>query len=198
MEATIAGGFSDPVDAAQRQFRAVLEAVSAPGRIVELTGDLPSAPMPLADAAYAVALTLLDYETSVWLDAGLHHDAVIASLRFHTGCPLAPEPGGAAFAFAAEPATLPPLTCFARGEPDYPDRSTTLILQVDRLTSERQVLLRGPGIRDSATIAAAGIAADFWRELADDHRQFPLGVDLVLVADRCLAAIPRSTILEVP
>ena len=197
MTASIAAGFTDPVGTAQRHFRAVLEAMSAPGRIVELEDELPTSPGALAPAAYALALALLDYETPIWLDPPLRDAAVTASLRFHTGCPVVEEPARAAFAFAATPSALPPLACFAPGEPEYPDRSTTLVLQVDGFRGKPQVRLRGPGIRDSAMLAADGPAIGFWHELAADHRRFPQGIDLVLVAGWRIAALPRSTVLEV-
>jgi alpha-D-ribose 1-methylphosphonate 5-triphosphate synthase subunit PhnH len=201
--AALAPGFGDAVLASQRQFRALLEAMSRPGRVVRLGGELPEPPGPsFQPASYALALALVDLETPVWLDAALRQPAVEASLRFHCGCPLVDEPGAAAFAFAAEPARLPELARFAQGTPAYPDRSTTLVLQVAGLEAGGGaggggVRLTGPGIDGAASLAVAGLAPGFWGEFRANHGMFPQGVDVVLVAGRGVAALPRSTLAEV-
>jgi alpha-D-ribose 1-methylphosphonate 5-triphosphate synthase subunit PhnH len=198
MSADVRPGFSDPVEAAQRHFRALLEAMARPGRIRALSGELPAAPAPMAPAAFALGLTLLDYETPVWLDPALSAGPVAASLRFHCGCPLVEEPPEAAFAFSAEPAKLPPLAAFAPGTPEYPDRSTTLVLQVAGLEEDGVggVQLTGPGIQAEHRLAAVGLADGFWRQVQANHRRFPQGVDLVLVSGGRIAALPRSTRVE--
>ena len=57
----VSAGFAEPVPAAQRVFRGVLDALSRPGTLVRLdsTADF--------GAKGAIALTLLDYETPEWL-----------------------------------------------------------------------------------------------------------------------------------
>lgn len=193
----LAPGFADAVQASQRHFRALLEAMARPGRVVRLEGELPEPPVPgFQPAAYALALALVDFETPVWLDPVLRQPAVEASLRFHCGCPLVDEPGAASFAFAAEPARLPELGRFAQGTPAYPDRSTTLVLQVAGLATGAGVRLRGPGIDGVARLAATGLAPGFWDELRANHAGFPQGVDVVLVAGDRVAALPRSTFPE--
>jgi alpha-D-ribose 1-methylphosphonate 5-triphosphate synthase subunit PhnH len=190
-------GFADHVHAAQTHFRCLLDAVSHPGRIVALPGELPAAPPPLVPAAYALALTLLDHETPVWLGPGLDGGSVATSLRFHCGCPLVAERGRAAFAFASAP-DLDRLDGFALGTPDYPDRSTTLVLAVAALEPDGAgaVRLTGPGIREARRLRAEGLPADFWMELQASRRNYPLGLDLVLVAGARIAALPRTTVLE--
>ncbi len=58
-------GFSDDVLGAQAVFRMMLDAMAAPGRVLELPPLLP--PGPLA-AARAILLALTDNSTPVWLD----------------------------------------------------------------------------------------------------------------------------------
>src|SRR3954447_6195559 len=78
----ISPGFADPVGAAQTTFRAVLTALSEPGRIMTLDLAL-EAPPPLGLASAALALSLLDGDTPLWCDPAAR--AAVPSLRFHTG-----------------------------------------------------------------------------------------------------------------
>lgn len=197
MGVPIAVGFADPVEAGQRHFRSALDAMAHPGRIVSLdAAALPEAPPPLAPAAFAIALTLVDFEAPVWLDAPLRRPEIAATLRFHCGCPLVEEPGSAAFALVADAAKAPPLDAFAPGEPEYPDRSTTLILQVAGLEAGRGATLTGPGIAGAARLAIDGVPPRLWAELRANHARFPLGVDVLLAAGSRIAALPRSTKVE--
>ena len=66
----IAPGFADPVRDSQAVFREVMESVARPGRVAQL-GFAAAAPHGLSRAAGAVALTLFDFETPVWLDPAL-------------------------------------------------------------------------------------------------------------------------------
>src|SRR5262245_26970414 len=123
----IARGFADPVRDAQAVFRAVMNAMARPGTVQALHGV--AAPAPLSPSAAAVGLALLDYETPVWLDPALASADVMDWLRFHTGSAVTTDPGRAAFAFTTGE-SLPDFATFAEGTPDYPDRSTTLVVTV--------------------------------------------------------------------
>ena len=48
---------------------------------------------------------------------------------------------------------------FALGTPEYPDRSTTLVLQVERFGTGQPLALSGPGIADSASFSRDAAAA---------------------------------------
>ena len=63
-----AAAFPAPVLASQAAFRALMDAVARPGTVKPLP-PAAAAPSPLSATAAAVALTMLDYETPVWLDA---------------------------------------------------------------------------------------------------------------------------------
>lgn len=192
----LAAGFADPVRDAQATFRQVLDAFAHPGRIVEVGGEGPAPPAPMHPAAFALALTLLDFETPVWLDFALGSSEVSEALRFHCGCPLTDDPEAAAFAFIGDSEAMPALEAFAQGTPEYPDPAATLVLQVEALDGGAGIRLAGPGIRDCSELAVAGLAPGFWDAWAENHARFPQGVDLVLVTGRRLAALPRSIAVE--
>jgi alpha-D-ribose 1-methylphosphonate 5-triphosphate synthase subunit PhnH len=187
---TIATSFANPALGAQATFRCVLQALAHPGQIVPAPEKLPTPPAPLLAPAYAAALTLLDFETPLWLDQALEAPAVTHSLRLHCGCPIVTQPGQARFALLSGAGA--PLAAFDQGTAEYPDRSATLIWQVDGLAGDPGVRLTGPGIRTSTRLHVEGPPADFWMQWGMNHQQFPLGVDVVLVTADRLAALPRS------
>lgn len=188
----IAPGFADPVRDSQAVFREVMESVARPGRVAQL-GFAAAAPHGLSRAAGAVALTLFDFETPVWLDPALRGTEAESWLRFHCGCPLTGEAGQADFAIVTDMAAAPALSAFNQGDAKYPDRSTTVILQVEALEGGPTVTLSGPGIRTTIDIAPAGLPADFWAQLETNQAQFQFGVDVMLVAGDRLIALPRTT-----
>jgi alpha-D-ribose 1-methylphosphonate 5-triphosphate synthase subunit PhnH len=191
----LAPAFSDPVLSSQAVFRAVMDAMARSGTIVAATNAAGgmAAPPPLGTTAAAVALTLLDYETPVWLDPTLAQSSELTAwFRFHTGAPMTRDPGEAAFAFVADPLTMPRLEEFRQGSMEYPDRATTIIVQVDRLAGDAGLRLRGPGIKDTSTLAVAPLPADFVDQLQANRARFPRGVDLIFATATSLAALPRS------
>lgn len=202
----LAAGFADPVHDAQRTFAALMRAMAEPGRPVPLASDL-APPAPLSPEMAAAALALLDYETPVFLDATLAAEPDVAAfLRFHTGAPLVEDPAAARFALMGDSAGLPDFTRFAQGEPDYPDRSATLLIQVARMGEERlgeekpgealpgagALVLEGPGIQGRRAFAAVPLPADFAGRLAANRALYPLGIDLILCAPGVIAGLPRT------
>ena len=183
-------GFADPVPAAQSCFRALLEALSRPGRIQSLAA-LPEAPAPLAPAAAAALLTLADADTPVWTDAG---PAAEAWIRFHAGCPLVEDPAAAAFLLAT--ATPPDFSMLDAGTEEEPHRSATLILQVAALADAPGWALTGPGIEHRHHLRVTGAPPGFPAAWAANAARFPRGIDLILCAGDRLAGLPRTTRIE--
>ena len=188
----LAPGFSDPVLASQAVFRTVMEAMARPGSVATIDAAV-TPPAPLGIAAAALALTLLDFETPVWLDSTLAAASDIGDwLKFHTGAPLTADTGTAAFAFIADPARTPDFDRFCRGSVEYPDRSTTLVLEVEHLCEDGDFRLSGPGIKGARTLSAVPLPPGFADRMAANRTLFPRGVDIILTRDRLLAALPRS------
>ncbi|MGJ4994542.1 phosphonate C-P lyase system protein PhnH [Bradyrhizobium sp. HKCCYLR20261] len=185
-------GFSDKVLAAQSTFRTVMEAMARPGSVRHIEAPV-GRPACLMHGTAAIALTLFDHDTPIWLDAPLAAAAEVGAwLKFHTGAPITGKPSQASFALVAAPDTLPDFSSFALGSAEYPDRSTTLILQVASLSAGRTFQLRGPGIDGTATFAASIAPADLFERLSINERLFPRGIDVVLVDGSSIVAIPRT------
>lgn len=184
-------GFVHPPLDAARMFRFVLDAMARPGTIRPVA-TLAAPALPLSAVAASIALTLVDYDTPVWLDDRLNQPAVVDYFRFHAGCPVTTVPGDAAFAIIGDPQNMPALQTFAQGTPEFPDRSTTLIIQADQLRDEGPVRLTGPGIETSRHLAVEPLPERVWREMQANHGRFPLGVDVLFAAPGTLAGCPRS------
>lgn len=198
METSIEGGFTEPVFAAQAAFTCLMNAFARPGT-VEAFKEMPRPPAPMSRQAAAVALTLCDHDTPVWLDKVLAASAPLRQwLGFHTGAPLVDDPADAAFAFVAGVETMPALAAFAQGTDIYPDRSATLVLQLDALSGASSLTLRGPGIETEAAIAPHPLPFHFVRQWQENGGRFPRGVDLVLTAPEGVAALPRTTRIVPP
>lgn len=190
--ADIAPAFADPTRGSQAVFRKVMECMARPGVIHDLA-FAPDAPQGLDRAAGAVALTLFDFETLVWLDPRLRGGLAEGWIRFHCGPPLTEDPMAAAFALVTDIASAPALTAFNMGDAKYPDRSTTLVIQLPSLAGGPQVVLTGPGIKTETTLALAGLPDGFWAQVQANHEQFQFGVDFIFVAGDRVTALPRST-----
>jgi alpha-D-ribose 1-methylphosphonate 5-triphosphate synthase subunit PhnH len=206
--ARMGAGFADPVHGAQQTFRALLGAMSEPGRVLTLPAaaidglapqDVDLRP-PLIAGLAATLLTLLDADTPVQLAGSLDTDDARAWLRFHTGARALPRATAMTVARARDvDAAL--WSALDLGTDEAPQSGATLFVEVDAL-SERplpgavSLKLRGAGIADSRDLAVAGIALDFWRWRAALRSELPRGVDIVLVCGTRLAAIPRSSHVE--
>ncbi len=189
----IDGGFANPVFDAQAVFRAVMDAMARPGTI-QPCGDLTAPPAPLSTVAGAVALTFCDNDTPLWLDTALQASAAAKHwLGFHSGAPLAHTPADAHFALVSSPAELIALENFSQGTQEYPDRSTTLILQVTSLSSGENLLLEGPGIEKAAMLAPTPLPRHFVEQWKQNRARFPRGVDVILAAPEGIACLPRTT-----
>ena len=91
---------------------------------------------------------------------------------------------------------LPDPDDLALGTDEYPDRSTTLIVQVPELSAGRGPRLTGPGIDGARRLDVGGRPERVWRVVAENPSLFPRGVDLILAAGARVAALPRTTRVE--
>ena len=179
-------GFADPVLGAQSTFRAVLEAMSRPGLIVEVGAEL-TPPAPLCRSAAAVLLTLVDADTALYLapEAENAQDWIV----FHATPRMTTNLAEADFAFAL---TKPRLEKLNAGTDDGPEEGATLILQVAGFSQGHHYELAGPGLAKPRLVEIAGLSGEFPMQWEANHRRFPRGIDLILCAGTQLMALPRS------
>ena len=193
MTVELPAGFADKVVSAQMTFRAVMDAMARPGAARRVTAGVGT-PSPLMRGTEAIALTLFDHDTPIWLDRTMAATPEVAKwLKFHCGAPVIAESSVCSFALAVGGDELSALDRFSLGSNEYPDRSTTLILQVGSLSEGRVYELCGPGIEGTATLRVTIEAEQLFEQLAVNATLFPRGLDVVLVHDDAVVAIPRTT-----
>ena len=189
--------WESPVRQSQQAFRSLLQALSRPCMPVSMPlpeGGAGSLPLELA----AIALTMCDQDTAVWLSPSLDTEEVRHWFRFQCGASVTSSPAMADFAFAARPEDMPLLSDLSRGEPEYPDRSTTLCVggvSFDREGNSLSVLASGPGIRASLMFYC-NLPEEFLGRWEENHQAFPQGVDVFLCGQSMVAGLPRSTCLK--
>jgi len=191
MDLSIEGGFSDLVLGAQSVFRATMEALARPGQAQGIGTDA-APPAPMTPELGAIALTLCDHDTRVWLDPQLRKsEAVTAWLAFHCGAPLTDDLAEAAFAFVTDASLLPRLETMAQGTDEYPDRSTTVVVAAG--LAEQAVVLKGPGINGELRTVLPLPDGGFLEQWIDNRARFPRGIDLLLVRNGTVIGLPRTT-----
>jgi len=191
--AELPAGFADKVLSAQSTFRSVMDAMARPGSVQRITAAA-GAPAAMMRGTAAIALTLFDHDTPLWLDPRMSETSDVAKwLKFHTSAPVIADSSICSFALIGDARALPGLDRFAFGSNEYPDRSTTLILQVDSLTQGPVIELHGPGIDGTAVLRATIQPTDLFERLEINQALFPRGIDVVLVHDDTIVAIPRTT-----
>lgn len=169
----------------QRIFRALMEAMARPGSLYHIGAWLDG-----ASGCRGVLASLLDARSTLADCHGLldQRDWPLLQARQEVAekadyllCQGSSQPNAAP--------KVGTLTC--------PDQSATLIIQIDALGhGSRTLRLHGPGIESTRTLQLQGLASA-WLELREQQISFPLGIDIILLDPENLAAIPRTTRLEV-
>ena len=195
MSAILAYGDIDPGTQSQRVFRSLLQAMAEPGTIANLHAQIQS-PDGLGRAQAAIALTLFDNETPVWLSPSLRTAAIETFLRFHTGAPLVDDPAMASFAIARSSADLPSLESFDIGSDEIPEKGATIIVETTLLATGSGRVLRGPGIPSQRSFEFWGVMEAFWTARAQVCALTPRGLDFIFTSGDSLTALPRTTIVE--
>lgn len=197
--AEIGRGLAQPVHDAQQVFRAVLEAMSRPGRVQTLPAQVLDGIdcAGLGRATTALLLALLDAETRLWIAPALQRGGLVEHLRFHTGVRVVDAPAQAAFAVtAAAQASASLWTTLSLGSDEVPQDGATLVVEVDGFDTGPALELSGPGIETMQVVRVAGLDTTFWQARVALEPAFPRGIDLILCCGERLVALPRSTHLR--
>ncbi|MBD1559238.1 phosphonate C-P lyase system protein PhnH [Vibrio sp. S9_S30] len=184
-------GFNDPIHDAQNVFRFILNAMSMPSSLQSMPSELS---FGQANAATSqILLTLTDSTTPLWLSDSFQADSELTqNLRFHANTPLTTHPDNASFALINSEQDTD-VSQFCWGSEEYPDTSTTVIVQVSSLSSGVGLELSGPGIDGRASIKVEGIHQSLLNQIMAISESQPLGVDVLLTCKNQFMALPRTT-----
>lgn len=186
-------GFDHEAYGSQAVFRTALQALSHPGRPLDMPLNM-RLPRQGHGAAAALLLGLLDADTPVCLSPGLVGSDAAAWLRFHTGCSEVADVAQAQFIWVGQGDALPLLHNLRQGSDAYPDQSATCVIEVHNLhADEAGWRLQGPGILGERALRVQGLAADFSNQWSRNHASFPCGVDVFLATSTHIVGLPRST-----
>jgi alpha-D-ribose 1-methylphosphonate 5-triphosphate synthase subunit PhnH len=140
---------------------------------------------PRLDAAAAVLLTLLDSTTPV-APCGAEAREIVGAVRAVTGSPVT---GVAVAEFvlvvgdAADAIRQAP-----RGDRDRPEAGATVVVVDD---TQETLKLAGPGI-PTHRVSTLALSVEARRERESANAAMPCGVDLLLVNDGGVLALPRT------
>ncbi len=185
-------GFSDPVHDAQLVFRNLLNVMSRPGK-VRTVNEYVSNTGALNPVMASVVLTLLDYETPFWLSESLNTEEIAHYISFHTGAKKVNNSEDAICLLVGNEKEFPALGKISLGTPEYPDRSSTILLGVPSFNTGLEVKLSGPGIKSETQFASEGLTAGFWKTAISNNSLYPQGGDFFFCSNNAIAALPRST-----
>jgi len=179
----------DPVwqpDIQQANFRLLLNAMAYPGRYFALHAVPKEGHITLS-----VLATLLDAEVTLSDPYNLLREDNWPMLQVKSAsadeadyvlCDASQLPN-----FSPKLGTLP-----------NPDQSATLIVKVNKLgQGDLKLKLSGPGIKDFERLTVDGLNTEWLSKRNDWICSFPLGVDMILVDAQYVAALPRTTKVEV-
>ena len=196
---SLGAGFSNEALGSQAVFRTALQALSHPGRVLEIAHDA-QAPSQGHTASAALLLSMLDADSTLWLSPALAASDAALWLHFHTGCQIVSDVSLAQFAWIGQGDVMPALASLAQGSDAYPDQSATCVIDLDSLSNAAQRqgtwLLSGPGIQSEQTLSVNGLAVDFLVQWAANHAGFPRGVDVFLAAQDQIVGLPRTTSIK--
>lgn len=191
------GGFIDPVFDSQSVFDSLMNAMARPGSIVAIK-DCASAPDPIVPAVAAIVQTLCDSDTPVWLDAKCSGSEELRTwIAFYTGASIVDHNADGHFLVVSDASAIPNLSGLAQGSQQYPDRSTTLIVQVDSLETGGPINLTGPGVNGTAAITINSLPPYFVSQWHENQKRYPCGVDIIFASPNAVVCLPRTTTISV-
>ncbi len=190
-------GFENTERESQIIFRQVLSSFSRPGLPFEINPRVKSYEADPGKVGTSLLLALMDTGSSLHLP-GVDHDSALRNfLKFHTGCTFLNSPEQADYIWVQQSAHLPALQKCALGSAEFPEASTTLIIDVEGFkidaNSNRYNPWFGPGINGELHLEVLGLKEGFWIERETIRPLFPCGVDVIFCSPTHIVSLPRST-----
>jgi alpha-D-ribose 1-methylphosphonate 5-triphosphate synthase subunit PhnH len=167
----------------QQVFRRLMTAFSYPGRVQTLEGAD-------GEALRLILATLVDGACSL----SDTHQLLAADDRRRLGASLCSLEVAD---FIVTPGAQMPEGTPRLGSLENPEQGATVVLAVSALGTGASVSLRGPGIDGEQLLHVSGVEPAWWSRRAEWNAHFPMGVDIILVSENAVAALPRTTHITV-
>ena len=178
-------------------FRQVLNSFSRPAVPFEISPRVKSSKTDSARVGTSLLLALMDTGSSLHLLLKEHDNNLADFLKFHTGCRIASGPEQANYIWVQSSERLPSLMECALGSAEFPEASSTLIIDVEGFkidaNSSNHSPWTGPGINGELYIEIMGLNDQFWSDRKNIRPLFPCGVDVIFCSPTHIVSLPRST-----
>lgn len=172
----------------QKVYRSLMSAFSYPGEIY------PIAPLDNFSVLEQILICLLDGQVTLYQQEKLFDEQFLNLLR-STLVNDVSQGDFLLFSGDSYIADLEPNV----GTLESPEHGATLILKVDELSAENGMMLcmTGPGIKSEISTGVIGLDPNWLLARNEWCSHFPLGIDMIFVAQESLIAIPRSTKIKI-
>jgi alpha-D-ribose 1-methylphosphonate 5-triphosphate synthase subunit PhnH len=184
----------DVVFDAQQHYRLILDSMARPGKINMIPSIEIDEPMDINNASALIAFALLNTDASFHAVEG---ETVTNFIALHTSAIVADlESADLVFVSGLHEADF--ISLLKTGTLPYPENSATIIADVTRISDTKlnnalQLTLKGPGVKDEATVYVTGLNTAILDALKEQNLEFPLGIDLILTdGGNNMICIPRS------
>ncbi|MEQ6970455.1 phosphonate C-P lyase system protein PhnH [Pectobacterium polaris] len=190
---TMMTGFAHPVFGTQLCFRKIVKAMSEPGSLVTVPNV--SGLESMSSATAATLLTLTSHTTPLFIDPKIGNPLLLRTLCLHTNVPIATTLDGADFVLLSGNRFSYDLMALSCGSEVEPEKSTTVIVEVEGMHDGPCLKLTGPGIKTHRIISPR-LPVSVRDYLCNRPHAFPTGLDFLFTSGKKLFAIPRSTHVE--
>ncbi|NMS90433.1 phosphonate C-P lyase system protein PhnH [Clostridioides difficile] len=186
------------VNYTQEIYRKLLDSASFPGKLNNIDNINIENNTKLSNGAIGIAITLLDQEVTFYVENHTQKD--IKNIRALTMSNQV-DYKKSDYLFLDINSEIDILQVRI-GSFEYPDESATIIHQVNDLSIDYQTKyikldLSGSGIKSKNSLYIDGVKKEFLERLSTINKDYPIGVDLILVDKKGeLAFIPRSSKLS--
>ena len=193
----MSAGFENVERDSQRIFRTVMDSFSRPGLRFDMSAIVQASPGEDASVAGTLLLALMESASTLYVSKSLLTTQWPSFLKFHTGCVLSQDCSQAQFIWIHQMQDLPSLKNCALGSPEFPDQSSTVIIDVEAIhlpsTPGDGKVWSGPGIKEPITVDIMGLPKAFWLERQSLQNLYPCGVDIIFCTPSQIVSLPRST-----
>ncbi|MCC0661739.1 phosphonate C-P lyase system protein PhnH [Clostridioides sp. ZZV14-6154] len=182
----------------QEIYRKLLDSASFPGKLNNINNITIENNTKLSNGAIGIAITLLDQEVTFYIENCTKED--IKNIRALTMSSQV-NYNKSDYLFLDINSELDILQ-IKIGSFEYPDESTTIIHQVNELSTDYKdkfirLYLSGSGIKSKKNLYIDGIKQEFLEKLLMINKDYPTGADLILIDTKGeVAFIPRSSKLS--